>query len=203
MNHLVGFVDYWTRGKLQPTHIAVVSLLLYISAGWSLSECRPIVASSIVLAAMFSDYFAERLARAQKSFALSGSLFRLIIMQLKLVILYIGLTVYAYTHLDIEMTWLVASTLGVSLIYGSTVFLSDALQSHIPKSHRKKFSYYPVIYLHLVIIAVALIFDILEYILAPLTAGLLLVTSLVFIMTTKVLYVHDQKKQSDAPATKK
>ena len=101
------------------------------------------------------------------------------------------------------MTWLVASTLGVSLIYGSTVFLSDALQSHIPKSHRKKFSYYPVIYLHLVIIAVALIFDILEYILAPLTAGLLLVTSLVFIMTTKVLYVHDQKKQSDAPATKK
>ena len=101
MNHTVGFVDYWTRGKLQPAHISAFTLVLYAAAGWCLHQCRPLTAATLIVVSLGLDYFAERLATAQKSFALSGTLFRQVLMQLKLLVVHIGLIIFTYKHIDI------------------------------------------------------------------------------------------------------
>ena len=120
MTHLAEFLNYWTRGKLKPAHVTVISLLGHVPVALALVTSRPILAA--VLLAFFSlmDALDGALARVQNSASLSGMYFDAVSDRLKEVIVLSALAVFASKHIDTVITWQIVAVMGTSLLVSYT-----------------------------------------------------------------------------------
>lgn len=120
MTHIASFLNYWTRGKLKPSHITAISILGHVPVAWALVTSRPILAA--VLLAFFSlmDALDGALAREQGSASLSGMYYDAVSDRVKEVIVLSSLAVFASNHIDTVITWQIVAVVGTSLLVSYT-----------------------------------------------------------------------------------
>jgi phosphatidylglycerophosphate synthase len=198
MFHVAGFIDYWTKGKVKPNHITLVSLLGHIPVAWALVACRPVLAS--VLLAFFSllDALDGAMAKVQNSTSLSGMFFDAVSDRMKEVIVFSALAVFVYKHIDPTLAWQVVAACGTSLLISYTKAKGEmAVAGKIKTKDAQKINRlfgigiagYEV---RVVALVGGLLFGITEYVLPLLIAANLLTIALRFIVISKELYSIDQ-----------
>lgn len=104
------------EGKLKPSHIKIISLLGHIPIAWALIDGQLILAA--VLLAIFSSMHPlyEAFARVQKSTKNRDKHFDLVTIQIKELILYIGLGLYVENYIQGSSFWLVFALASSSLL---------------------------------------------------------------------------------------
>jgi len=209
MFHIAGFIDYWTKGKVKPNHITVLSLLGHIPVAWALVTCRPVLAA--ILLAFFSllDALDGALAKVQNSASLSGMFFDAVSDRMKEVIVFSALAVFVYKHIDPNIVWQVVAVCGTSLLISYTKAKGEmAVAGKIAEKDTQKinrlFGIGIASYeIRVTAIVAGLLFGIIEYILPLLIAANLLTVALRFIVISKELYEIDQRECSEKLKPKK
>jgi phosphatidylglycerophosphate synthase len=200
MFHLAGFIDYWTKGRVKPNHITVLSLVGHVPVAWALVTCRPVLAA--VLLAFFSllDALDGAMAKVQNSASLSGMFFDAVSDRMKEVIVFSALAVFVYKHIDPSLAWQVVAACGTSLLISYTKAKGEmAVAGKIAMKDAQKINRLFGIGIASYEIRVAalvggLLFGVIEYVLPLLIAANLLTIALRFIVIAKELYIIDQKE---------
>jgi phosphatidylglycerophosphate synthase len=210
MFHLAGFIDYWTKGRVKPNHITVLSLVGHVPVAWALVTCRPVLAA--VLLAFFSllDALDGAMAKVQNSASLSGMFFDAVSDRMKEVIVFSALAVFVYKHIDPSLAWQVVAACGTSLLISYTKAKGEmAVAGKIATKDAQKinrlFGIGIASYeLRVVALVGGLLFGVIEYVLPLLIAANLLTVALRFIVIAKELYIIDQKEiKTKKPTTQK
>lgn len=208
MTHIAGFLDYWTKGKLKPSHITALSIIGHVPVAWALVYCRPVLAA--ILLAFFSllDALDGALARVQGSSSRTGMFFDAVSDRMKETIVFSALAVFVYKHIDVSLTWQVAAAAGTSLLVSYVKAKGEmAVAGETTKDVQKLNRLFSVGVASYEIRVAALVGGLLlgwiEYILPLLIAANLLTIALRFIVITKELYELDQKEKDQAKKPKK
>lgn len=198
MTHVAGFLHYWTRGKLRPSHITALSLVGHFSVAWALVTCRPVLAAGLLAFFSILDALDGALARIQKTASLSGMYFDAVSDRMKEVIVFAALAVYAVKHVDPNIGWLIVAVAGSSLLVSYTKAKGEMAIASVKKQDAQKLNRvfgggiasYEI---RTVAIIVALLFGWIEYVLPLLLAANLLTVATRFLVVSKQLYEADQK----------
>lgn len=200
MSHIAGFINYWSKGKIKPSHITTISLLGHIPVAWALVTCRPLLAAALLAFFGILDALDGALARVQGSASTTGMFFDAVSDRIKEVIVYSALAVYAAKHFESEMLWMIVALCGsallVSYVKAKGEMAVAAKQKDTQKLNRLFSVGFASYELRMVVIIVGLIFGVLELFIPLLIAANLLTAALRFIVISKVLYNQDlQSKQ--------
>lgn len=197
MFHVAGFIDYWTKGKVKPSHITAISLLGHGTVAWALVTSRPILAAVLLAFFGLMDALDGTLARVQGSSSLSGMFFDAVSDRIKEVVVYSALAVYAVKHFETDALWLIVTLCGSALLVSYTKSKGEMAVSGATKDTQKLNRIFGVgiasYEFRMTIIVVGLLLGVLEYLLPLLIAANLITVALRFIVITRELYIIDQK----------
>lgn len=201
MTHLAEFLNYWTRGKLKPAHVTVVSLLGHIPVVWALVTSRPILAAMLLAFFSLMDALDGALARVQGSASLSGMYFDAVSDRLKEVIVLSALAVFASKHIDTVVTWQIVAVAGTSLLVSYTKAKGEmalAGEKIDPQKLNRIFGGGLASYeIRVVTLVVGLLFGWVAYILPLMLAANSITVATRFLKVAKELQVLDQKNSKN------
>lgn len=204
MYHIAGFINYWTNGKLKPSHVTALSLAGHITVVIALLYCRPVLAGILLLFFASLDALDGALARIQKNSTLSGMYFDAVADRLKEVMVFSAIAVYINKHVDPTLTWQVVAALGTSLLVSYVKAKAEMAVASTNKKDAQKlnrlFSGGIGSYEYRVIaIILSLIFGGIVFVLPLLIAANSLTIAVRFLVATKVLYQYDVKQKPLKP----
>ncbi len=199
-NHVVGFINYWSRGKIKSSHVISVTILGFSAVAWALTYCHPIIAGLLIIIMALLDLLAAALAKLHKNASRMSMFFTSVSFSLKEIILYSALAVFVYKHVDSQALWLVVAVAGSSMLvryvkakgemalYGSDIVKTHILLDRLFATGNIDY------YFRVSVIAVGLFTGSLEFVLPLLLAANALTISDRFLRISKVLYSIDKKE---------
>lgn len=198
MMHTAGFINYWTKGKLKPSHVTMVSLLGHIPVAWALVTSRPILAAVLLTFFASLDALDGALARVQNSTSLAGMYFDAVSDRLKEVIVFSALAVFVHKHIDASLVWQVVAVAGTSLLVSYVKAKGEMAVSSSKKDVQKLnrlFSGGIASYeIRVIALIIGLLFGWIQYVIPLLIAANALTIAVRFLVVSKALYELDQKQ---------
>jgi len=197
MTHIAGFLNYWTKGKLKPSHITTLSLVGHLPVAWALVNCRPVLAAGLLAFFAGLDALDGALARVQGSTSLTGMYYDAVSDRVKEVIFFSALAVFVSKHVEPDLVWQVVAAAGTSLLVSYVKAKGEMAVSSSKKDTQKLnrlfgggIASYEI---RVVALIIGLLFGIIQYILPLLIMANALTIATRFLVVTKSLYEIDQK----------
>lgn len=199
MFHVAGFIDYWTKGKIKPSHITALSLAGHVPVALALIAGRPVLAA--VYLAIFAglDALDGSLARVQGSSSRAGMFFDAVSDRAKEVILYSALAVFTFNHLGVDLVWQIVALCGSSLLVSYTKAKGEMAVSgsHDAQKLNRLFGIGIASYeIRMVVVIIGLVFNLLSSLLPLLIALNSLTIAMRFLVISKYLNDMDASEAS-------
>jgi CDP-diacylglycerol--glycerol-3-phosphate 3-phosphatidyltransferase len=167
MLFLAIFLDRLSKGKIKPNHITLVSFLGHIPVALALISNKPILAAFLLAFFASLDALDGALARVQKSSSLSGMYYDAVSDRAKEIIVFSALAVFINSQYSSNYSWLVAATLGTSILVSyakakgeMSVGNQDKIGIDKQKLNRKFSSGLSTYEIRVVLIVVGLVFSV-------------------------------------------
>lgn len=207
MTYVAGFIDYWTKGKVKPSHITSLSLVGHVPVAWALVNSRPILAAVLLAGFSILDALDGALARLQNSTSLSGMFYDAVTDRMKEIIVFSALAVFVYKHIDVTLVWQVVAACGTAILVSYVKAKGEmavASKNKDPQKLNRLFSIGFASYeVRVLALIVGLLFGIIELILPLMIASNLLTVAIRFIVISRELYVIDNQTKSNKNSPKK
>lgn len=201
MFHIAGFIDYWSKGRVKPNHITVLSLTGHIPVAWAIATNRPVLGAGLLAFFSLLDALDGAMAKVQNSASLSGMFFDAVSDRMKEVIVFSALAVLVYKQIDPSLTWQVVAACGTSILIsytkakGEMAIAGKTISAQDTQKLNRLFGIGIAGYeVRVVALVTGLLFGVIQFILPLLIAANLMTIALRFIVIAKELHDIDQRE---------